>query len=288
MTDDPFDTLLERYQSGTATPAEIADLEKILRTDPAKRRRFVESFLLEVQLHKVCSGILPLPQHAIRPMRNWRRVGIWVAAAAGILLAVGTYLFFKPGQKPLVGPEVVSGQLQRDGVALERITDGERFQVVGDKVAVIRLADGSRAEFEPASEGTIHGGAGQERQVVELAQGGGNFQVVHGGGRFCVETPIGTVTALGTKFSVRIETRGKNKPGAKGKRSLAVAVTEGSVQVDAGGKSYRLSPGKTRLFGDDGEQNNRDDGDQNNNGEQGNQPNGQNGQNGQSNDKRDD
>jgi ferric-dicitrate binding protein FerR (iron transport regulator) len=84
--------------------------------------------------------------------------------------------------------------------------------------------------------------------------------VTHGLGQFRVETPVGAVTALGTEFSVRLRPAGRDK----GNLWMAVNVTDGSVQVDAGNKSFKLSVGDRRVFGDDGEQNNVDDGDQNN------------------------
>jgi ferric-dicitrate binding protein FerR (iron transport regulator) len=125
--------------------------------------------------------------------------------------------------------------------------------------------------------------------VVELTHGGGTFEVAHGGGQFRVTTPVGAVTALGTAFSVKFHPGGKTRAGATAKPRMGVAVTEGTVRVDAGGRSFVLSAGKTGTYGEDGEQNNKDDGDQKNNGGQkndgqqdnggrGNQPNGENGQ----------
>ena len=270
MATDPFDTLLERYQNCEATPEEIVGLEKLLRADPNNRRRFVESILLAVQLRKACSGILPLSPQTLRPLRWFRGVGVWVAAAAAVVLAVGAFLIFPPGKKKGSDPEVVASQVRK---------------VVGAAPESIDLPDSSHVDLDPFSEAVIHSRSVDTRQVIELTSGGGNFQVAHGGGQFRVETPVGTVTALGTKFSVKLQTRGKGKSGAKAKQTLVVAVTEGSVRVDAGGKSYVLADSKTRVFGDDGEQNNRDDGDQNNgkkndrnDGGKGNQQNGENGE----------
>jgi ferric-dicitrate binding protein FerR (iron transport regulator) len=102
----------------------------------------------------------------------------------------------------------------------------------------------------------VRGKVGDVREVVELTQGRGTFHVAHGAGQFRVETSLGTVTALGTEFTVELRS-------GKGKRTLRVAVTAGTVEVFNNGKRRVLSAGQRRAFGDDGEQNDRDDGDQN-------------------------
>jgi ferric-dicitrate binding protein FerR (iron transport regulator) len=286
-----FEPLLERYQSGDATPDEVTELEGFLRADPDKRRRLVECFLLEVQLRKVGSSILPVTEKPQTPRGRFRRVVVWVTAtAAAVALTVGAVLWFASGRKQLPASEVLAGRVSVGGGTVERVPAGAWFEVAGDTAAVIRLADGSRAELEPASEAALHGRVGEVREVVELSRGGGAFQVAHGGGLFRVETPAGTVTALGTAFSVRLQPRRELKTGTKRKPALAVAVTEGSVRVDADGQSVVIAAGQGRVFGDDGDQNNRNDGDRNNkndgdrkdrqkkDGGRGNQPDGQNGQ----------
>src|SRR5262249_31585599 len=115
----------------------------------------------------------------------------------------------------------------------------------------------------------IQGGRGRVRQLIKLTQGGGTFQVAHGGGQFRVETPVGTVVTLGTAFSVQLRLRPQGavpRTGTQRSMLMAVSVTDGEVQVDTKNKSYKLAVGDRRIFNDDGEQNNVDDGDQNNQG----------------------
>jgi ferric-dicitrate binding protein FerR (iron transport regulator) len=266
MADTPFEILLDRYQSGEATASDVAALERLLRADPVLRRAFVERFLLEVYLHRTLSGMVANRPHAGRPLARLRRAGRWLAAAVLLAaIALTAYLWL---HRAGAGPhEIVSGQVESAGTSVARIRDGSPFEVAGDRPAILRLADGSQLELEPASRAIIRGQTGGVRQVVELSQGGGQFQVAHGGGQFRVDTPVGKVTALGTRFSVRLKPprRGTGvKPGSTGTPLMAVAVTEGRIEVETRARSDILSGGESRVFGNDGEQNNVDDGNQNN------------------------
>jgi ferric-dicitrate binding protein FerR (iron transport regulator) len=267
-----FENLLARFQHGEATSAEVAELDRLLRESAERRAVLVERSLLEVHLKKVyanegfASVVTPSAKAAASPGR-FRRSGLW-AVAAGVVLAVGVGLFWM-----LTGPaqarhEVVSGQVAIDGVPTARIPEGVAFSVTGKQPAVIRLADGSVAQVAAASKAEIAGQRGQVRQVIKLMQGSGTFQVAHGGGQFRVETPVGAVVALGTAFSVKLRPPPKGampKTGAQQTMLMAVAVTDGAVQVDTKKKSYKLAVGDRRSFNDDGEQNNVEEGDQNNN-----------------------
>ncbi|MSQ96114.1 MAG: hypothetical protein EXR98_16385 [Gemmataceae bacterium] len=265
MDADRFEMLLDRYQGGEATAEETAELEKLLRDEPTKRRRFVERVLLEVQLRKAFGSNLPMTRPVQTPARSLRRWFVpFAAMAATLLLTVSAFLAYQWSRPETLALELLAGNVTTGGQEAQRIAAGEWFEVVGASPAVLRLTDGSRAEFEPTSKALIQRDPGDARQAIELTQGGGKFQVVHGGGVFQVKTPVGNVTALGTAFSVKLQPQRKGKADAKGKLAMNVLVTEGSVRVDAGGKSQILGAGKNRVFGDDGQQNNRDDGEQNN------------------------
>jgi ferric-dicitrate binding protein FerR (iron transport regulator) len=176
---------------------------------------------------------------------------------------------------------VVAGQIQIDGMPANRIQGGSQFEVVGDAPATIRLTDGSRAEFNPRSKAALRDKDGDNRQVIELTQGGGRFAVARGNGKFRVETHVGTVTALGTEFTVNLQPWPKPKQAMPEGLRLAVSVTSGTVQVEVAGRKDVLHAGSSRIFGDDGQQNQNNDGQQNqkDNGQknnQGSQPNAQN------------
>ncbi len=263
MSQSRFETLLERYQNGEATSAELVEFDRLLRSDPALRTLFVEQALLQAQLHKACEAATAKPAPAWR-----RRVG-WaagLAAAAMLLLAVGIGLLSWIGHGTV--SEVASGLVLIDGEAVTQIPNGSRFEIAGQNSTVVHLPDGSTATLQPGSQGSIRSRTGDVRLAVDLAQGAGTFQVSHGGEQFRVITPVGTVTALGTEFTVKLQPK-KKKGSAKVHLALAVNVTEGSVRVDAGGKNYVLAAGENRDF-DDGEQNNVDDGNKNDNNNQNN------------------
>jgi ferric-dicitrate binding protein FerR (iron transport regulator) len=268
---DRFESLLDQYLN-RAAPAETAELERLLQGDAALRRQLADRFLLEVQLYKVFAGVtssIPAARED-RPARP--PVFRWLVAAL-VLLAVGLGLFFFLGRGPATAAnQVLAGDVWVDGVAVQQLSEEKWFEVAAEGPALIRLADGSEAKIAPTSKAVIHGRRDAMRQAVELERGGGNFKVVSGGGQFRVETTLGSVTALGTDFSVNLETRGrddkrrddrkrddKKRPGKKEKLVLAVAVIEGSVKVEAAGKSYVLAAGERRTFSEGGRREEDDD-----------------------------
>jgi ferric-dicitrate binding protein FerR (iron transport regulator) len=246
-----FDILLDEYVSGAAAPAEAAELGQLLQTDAALRRQFADRLLLEIHLRKAYAAAAPTGPIEHKRQRSWRVVVGWMVAAVVLFaLGVGLLSWFNRGPVTARGNEVLAGEVYLDGVALEQLPEEKPFEVAAEAPAVIRLADGSKAEIAPASKATIHGPRDSVRQAVELERGGGKFAVVPGNGQFRVETAAGNVTVLGTEFSVKLETRsrGEGKRGGRARTTMTVAVTEGSVKVDSAGKSYVLAAGERRVF----------------------------------------
>jgi hypothetical protein len=285
--DQCFEQLLSAYlDGGLSRPAE--DELRALLDDPARAEAFGEMTRLDGRI----AGLLAAPVSddkmlallwedlgaapaaaAIRgpavadsarspaaptlgPVRRtvslrWVRWG--TAAAAGAALAVGLYLYSgRAGDG--VESEVVSGRVLVEGARAERIAPGTRVAVPEGAAAVIRLSDGSIAEFEPASEAVLRGRSGGVRQVVELVEGGGRFRVKHGGGQFRVETQLGSVTALGTEFTVGLQPLESPGVGRRPQRvfsALVVEVASGAVQVDFAGTAHRLGAGESRVFTDE-------------------------------------
>jgi ferric-dicitrate binding protein FerR (iron transport regulator) len=259
-----LDELLERFQAGEATAAELSELESLLRNQASNRRRLVIALLLDVHLHKAFAGIVPSAAVGATPNRTWRRVATWAVAAA-ILLTLGSLAstYFWPESAPT--SHLDSGHVRVAGASsVVDVPEGKYFEVTGDVPAVLRLSDGSRAAFEPRTQGIVHGKQGAARQVVEMTEGAGTFNVQKSQNQFRVDTPAGSVTALGTEFTVKLRPAAKKKEETKNRLTMAVSVAEGSVRVNANGQDQVLTAGKNRVFGDDGDQNNRDDGQQNN------------------------
>ena len=197
-----------------------------------------------------------LPDPVVPRLRRsaFRRALVIAGAAAAVVVLVATAtLFRRPSQAAREPSTVLSGSVLLDGAQATSIPQGSAVRVAGNTQAVICLADGSQAHLEPASRVVFHGAAKGMRQLVELLEGGGTFQVEKANGKFQVLTQLGSVTALGTEFSVKIQPPGdRGDPAMKvSVAMLAVAVTTGMVQVEFSGKTYFLGGGQQRVFAED-------------------------------------
>jgi anti-sigma factor RsiW len=248
--------LIDAYLNGTIDAAELAELNRLLETDPAAADElaaaaaideFVERYFYEEPYREEMRSTLA----RLAPPR--RRVAPWLAVAAALLVAIGGLTAWQVTRRPEVPYEVLSGRLLVEGVPTERIVEGTPVVVGGAEPAVLQLTDGTRAELDPESEAIVHGPQGATRQVVELRSGSGLFRVPKGDGRFRVETAVGSVTSLGTEFSVdyslpHSEGESAMRTISTGIAALAVSVVTGMVQVDIQNKSFTLSSGESRVF----------------------------------------
>jgi len=250
MNVDHFDELLDAYLLGELPEEESAQLQEALETDPTARRRFVESFLIEAHLHRLAGSEAgsptprqPRPSEA-DPRRHRPLAGVArlrrVALAAVVLVAVGaTAAIYFARQGSSTFARVASGNVRVDGQSRDRIAEGSTLSVPGPAPAVIDLSDGSRATLDPGARLTLRGRVGHVRQVLHLVSGGGQFQVAHGGGQFRIDTPVGSVTVLGTRFTAAL----------RSPRSLFLSVEDGTVRFDGQDKAFTLSTGQSRTFG---------------------------------------
>jgi tetratricopeptide (TPR) repeat protein len=269
-TNDYTQELIQKHLDGIATEAELDRLGRALVEDPEAAEALADAARAEVFMRRhLGDGVAlvpvaalftppPVPTQAVpstngrgaaaapRRAPRWSRLK-W-AAVALLLLAAGAVMLYR-ARREAAPHEVVSGQALVDGNRASWAPDGALVEAVGDGGATIRLADGSSVELGRSSKAVLHGPRAEARQVVELLQGEGRFRVTHGGGRFRVETPAGTVTALGTEFSVQL--RSAPKGAGDGNLALAVTVTDGLVRVEYKGRQAVLWAGERRLFGDD-------------------------------------
>ncbi len=167
------------------------------------------------------------------PRRRWRlAVGL---AAAGLLLVAGLgWLFWPASQAPQVEGrcEVVEGGPVRRGVALR----------TADQPATLKLGGYCRVELRPETLLRIEG---QEKaEAVYLEAGEVLCTVTPATGTFAVQTQAGTVSVLGTQFSVRvIEEKGERQIMD---RRMIVSVLAGVVLVSGTWGSFELSAGEQR------------------------------------------
>lgn len=276
--DGRFDLWLQKYRDGALSDDELAQLQAALLAERALAERFAQVTRTDALLESLLSqdaaarhvaalvqqieqmepgGRLPA---ARRRTRAASRLG-WAAAAAALLVLGGLGVWWaamsvgNPSPADNVSHAVVAGQVLVNGSAAERLRDGTALVVGPSAPAVIRLADGSEAQLQSSTRAVLHGRRDAVRQVVELLKGGGTFRVTQGAGRFRVETGVGSVTALGTEFSVEL-LPDQPPPGAPRNRrddALQVSVASGIVEVEYGRHMLLMAGGEEALFRDDRE-----------------------------------
>ena len=271
--DDPQRTieLIRRYLDGECSTSEAAELGRALVEDADIAEAFadasrLDATLAELFVEKNISGDLLVRLARERPhvetdrgpavSAGWRRraMGLrWIALAGGIAVSVAIVLLCRVSPPARTTSEVRSGTVLAGGMPMQAIPDEVAIRVAGDAPAILKLTDNSEVELEPATSVVIHGRTSEQRPLVELLEGSGTFRVEKAKGKFKVVTHAGSVTALGTEFSVKIPSpQDHGDSGMKTHRvMLAVAVLIGTVQVDFGGKTYMLGGGENRAFAED-------------------------------------
>src|SRR5262249_2666933 len=161
---------------------------------------------------------------------------VWVAAAALVACGLITWRFLF-----LFGPEfhtVTSGQILVNGIESRRIPSGSLVQVLGKEPAVIRLADGTQALLMADTKAIIGRDGASTGRVVQLAQGGGEFQF-HGH-PVDVDTPLGRVSSPTTDVFIALRPTREEEPSIGGSitAALIVAVMSGSVEVQHADGKY--------------------------------------------------
>src|SRR5258708_7277304 len=91
MSTERFDDLLSHYVDGRASDEELGELENSLRSDPARRRDFIDRIRLDVGLTSLFETVLA--QAPARPIRQPRRVTSTTPTAFRPAFAVAAALF---------------------------------------------------------------------------------------------------------------------------------------------------------------------------------------------------
>jgi len=221
--------ILLREMVGGETPPDVT--ERVLaRAVVGPRRTIVEKAAPDVT-----EGALGRAIRRARP--RWWHGAAAVAAIAAVLVASVMFGRYPPPQ--------ISGDYT--------IVDGERLErgsavVTEDRSAVITLGGYCRIELRPDSALQIKGGKKAEQVLLE--RGGVECEVDEQVGAFAVETEVGTVSVVGTKFAVRLIEE-KGDAAALGAR-LLVRVLEGEVSVSGDWGTALLRAGEEKLLPDGG------------------------------------
>jgi len=190
----------------------------------------------------------------VEPRRPRRRGAAMTAVAAGLLVAAFLYLAHIRWSYPsphIEGDFQVVGAAQAEAPSAT-LRRGDRI-VVRDGGARLSLGGYCDLEVEPDSELMVAGSPGKE--VIELVAGHVSSQVTPQKGGFRVNTILGAIDVVGTRFLTTVDSpRAKGgQPMSASTRKLLTVVT---VSVMAGVVSYdfddgtgRLTVGMTKTFG---------------------------------------
>lgn len=236
-----FEELLQRWHDGDASPAELAEFETLLKSDPAFRKELVGSVLLEAGLHRrFAAKAAPVAAPA------WRR-RTWEAAAAVIVMAVSLFAVGRLlTRTEAPAHRVVTGEVASLGAAVSVLQEGQTFEVRGLAPATLTLKNGTRVILDAGSAGAIPAGA----PGFVLSRGSGSFTLDAAPGGFQVTTPAGTLTASDAQFWILLRTSTRKLPKESlRKPELVVEGARGSVAVDAWNTKAAVAAGQRRIFG---------------------------------------
>jgi len=162
---------------------------------------------------------------------GWRRAAYgWMAAAAVLALTVWGVLSFGPGAKPTTAGTVVASAplavlVQAESAVWDRATPKDLAIGSPLNAGPLRLTSGrASVMFTSGVLLDFEGPADLDLLAMDrvLCRGGRlRTKVPHDAGGFCVETPRGTVTDLGTELGISVSPDGKTH----------VAVFEGQAEV---------------------------------------------------------
>ncbi|WP_119080010.1 FecR family protein [Chitinophaga alhagiae] len=191
--------LLERYNSGTATAAERAMVERWYESEAAGRKLGDDQFFEHLN-QQIWQGIaartgLVRSTPIQRSLRNWRQL----AAAAAVLLLLSGGLLFYLAQRP----------------AATVVADRQPAAITpGGNKAILKLGDGSEISLTDAAEGELAQQAGvrivktKEGQLVyQPADAGvqeGKYNTISTprGGQYRIDLPDGTKVWLNAASSL--------------------------------------------------------------------------------------
>lgn len=183
---------------------------------------------------------------------NRRRTAMpwWMAAAAGLLLAVGLLLVVPERSPSVATVRGDRGMIERGDTTL-RLDERAQNLADGDVVAadgadlLLRFPDGTTVELSSGGRARVQSGVSANAKRLDLQRGGLLARVTKQkpGEPLVITTPQAHATVLGTTFRVRIETSGTR-----------LVVDEGRIAFarPAGGEVVEVPAGRSALAGVDG------------------------------------
>jgi tetratricopeptide (TPR) repeat protein len=166
---------------------------------------------------------------------SWTR-GIAVAAAAAVVVAVAIAFFaLRTGEMVVT----LSGEWKVEPG--DAIASGALIRVPHGARAALTLADGSRIWADGDARIRIAEGAGFEVKLLAGRIAAEVAKRAKGADPFVVSSEFGTVSVMGTTFTVAVEAEG-----------MIVRLYEGRVRLASAGRSVSLAPGRSARTTRDG------------------------------------
>jgi ferric-dicitrate binding protein FerR (iron transport regulator) len=223
----PIDPLLARFLKGEATPEEEYAVQQWRRASYQNELEYRELALLvrwsaripeliEVPARPFAAELLRRRGRDVTPIARHRgaRAGRWLAAAAGVAVFVGAYLYASRAAPPATSAFGVR----------EIVTSAS-------ETSTLELRDGTVIRLAPSSRLRVVDDGGRREVVLE---GHAFFAVAKQYGTpFAIRTQAGEITVLGTRLDV--EARG---------RDMRLVVVEGHVALSTGNDRTELSAGE--------------------------------------------
>jgi len=258
---------LVAWLDGECDDAEANAIEQALEQDAALRAHLAALIRQRLMLAEVCArpgstarsiSRSPSSRHVRAAMRLPTRPHplLWLAAAAGILLAVGLLLLPESASipQPALAVLTTSGDgVSRSGrggreplIAGAALHAGERLEVPALTFAELRFVDGSMIAIAGDSTVVVQPDAG-ERLRLERGALTATVTAQPPGTSFAIGTTHGHATVLGTRFSLTVTPstthlrvdHGRVRLATPGHEGLVIAAGDGAT-LDAAGVVARL------------------------------------------------
>ena len=204
------DKLISAYLDGSASPGQLAELNKSLRDDPALRARFLRhANVIAVMEELADTGeVIPFPEPppSTRRHRVLRRRLTMIAAGLAAAIAVGWFVFLThserdPGRDPVArlldraGASFASGEVSAAG----NLTPGNSYVLSAGMVTIafrngVIMTVAAPAEFEIVDELKVVLRRGQVRATTPESGRG-----------FTIATPRAEFEDIGTEFGVSVD-----------------------------------------------------------------------------------
>ncbi|MBE7467019.1 MAG: FecR domain-containing protein [Planctomycetes bacterium] len=222
MERERFDELMDRYEEGLASPAELNDLSALLHAHADCRRELVARNRVETSLLEwgEASAVAARPSVRLAAKRHararrYREIGgslRTLGFAAGVLLAAGVCAWWALHAMPeqhaalarierLAGAQVHRAAGSAEPAATDALYPGDRVATAAAGSAVLVYPDGTRVELEPLASAVFDSEAGAK--LIRLASGAVRAEVAKqpAGRPMRLLTSHAQATVLGTQLT---------------------------------------------------------------------------------------